>query len=168
MSITYIRDIHLSLSVSLHLRTVHEQFIFVSNHGNITDAAERKPPTEGSGVDVIRREVQPSLNNSIIILIGTIQDVHGPLLIINININAEREGIFHRLVETPELPSAMAQMTMAPLNGGDTANQRVYCGKYNDKNRDIPSNTVQGSMDYLRSINGAPRNGPGPGNCGPS
>ncbi|KAM3435425.1 hypothetical protein MY4824_004891 [Beauveria thailandica] len=97
-------------------------------------------PVSGYGVDVLQWDVEVS-PGEVVLFNGTVEEVYSQVLELNpayeLSMSAQRRSNLER-------------------------RSRVVCGNYGLASKD----RIQEGINYLRTLNAAPRNGPGPANCG--
>lgn len=98
----------------------------------------------GYGVETVSWDVQVP-DGSTVVLNGTIQEVYTQLLDLHPNADLSPSTV-------------VSKRTNLKLSKRDS----VTCGNWPLANKGY----IQDGITYLRTVAGAPRNGPGPGNCG--
>lgn len=100
-----------------------------------------QPPAPGYGVETLLWDVEVA-RGRFETLNGTIQEVYAQVLRLNPHF---------KLPEDPPV-----------ARGLNRKRSTVRCGNWPLTSKD----RIQEGINYLRRLNGAPRNGPGPSNCG--
>ncbi|OAR03175.1 hypothetical protein LLEC1_04011 [Akanthomyces lecanii] len=103
-------------------------------------SGELSAPASGYGVDVLQWDVEVS-PGQVQVLNGTVEEVYSQVLQLN-----------------PDY----ALSTTAQRRSELQPRSRLVCGNYGLAHK----NRILEGVRYLRTLNAAPRNGPGPANCG--
>ncbi|GJN85895.1 hypothetical protein PLIIFM63780_009470 [Purpureocillium lilacinum] len=109
--------------------------------GDEAQAMSLQPPAPGYGVETLLWDVEVA-RGRFETLNGTIQEVYAQVLRLNPHF---------KLPEDPPV-----------ARGLNRKRSTVRCGNWPLTSKD----RIQEGINYLRRLNGAPRNGPGPSNCG--
>ncbi|KAL6922393.1 hypothetical protein FSHL1_006352 [Fusarium sambucinum] len=113
-------------------------------------------PIKGYGVVIPEWEVEVTSGNTTV-LQGTIQEVHARLLQMNPNWDDEYLNSTHKTTNTEKGDSNMHLFGRNDFKGA-----RYECTEHWPECEPSPIAT---SINHLRSIQGKPMNGPGPGTC---
>ncbi|KYK58957.1 hypothetical protein DCS_00084 [Drechmeria coniospora] len=111
-----------------------------------TGAIAMEPPIPGYGVETLEWNIEVSPGKTEV-LNGTVQDVYAQALQINPDFKLQ---INPNIAHAPEARALKHKRTA------------VNCGNWPLANK----GSIQDGIGYLRGLGAAPRNGPGPGNCG--
>lgn len=107
-------------------------------------------PIDNYGVIIPEWKVEVSPDGPIVILPGTIEEVHETLLELNPDWDIDYSAYF----DTPR--STLAKRY-------DFSRDEYFC---RDRWPECSADAIETGVNYLRGVPGAPVNGPGPGNCG--
>ncbi|KND89166.1 hypothetical protein TOPH_06105 [Tolypocladium ophioglossoides CBS 100239] len=113
-------------------------------------------PIEGYGIVHLEWEVEVSPGGKTVVLNGTVENVHNELVKLNPNWDEDYAAVKKPLSKRNDDDFKLA-------GRADFTNAHFFCrGRWPE----CPSPIIAGGIAYLRRIQGQPRNGPGPGNCG--
>ncbi|KAH7234329.1 hypothetical protein B0J15DRAFT_538988 [Fusarium solani] len=127
--------------------------------GLLPDALGLDAPIEGYGVVVPEWEIEVTPGGPIAVLNGTVEKIHEELL--QLNPNWDEEYISNSTDTTGGASKRDSDSHL--FSRTDFRGSKYTCrGRWPE----CHPNPIRRGIEYLRYVQGRPRNGPGPGNCG--